>query len=158
MTSYLDEVSKATDLCDHTFTRNSSTKALKIADNKYFLSSGTSDTWWLNCTDGSSEKFGACFSCVTELNCRCTLITPEFSVGDTVNCPKEEKSITLKHRINMHLMHLLAANNSQDLNMSGSIFLSHVTQFGLNASIYDEFTVTDQIVARDEELSLNLKA
>ena len=158
--SYLDEVSKTTDLCEHTFTRreNSSTKAFKIADNKYFLSSGTSDTWWLNCTDGSFKRFEACISCVIELNCRCTLITPEFSVGGTVNCPKEEKSVTLKHGINMHLMHLLAVNKSQDLNTSGSAFLPHETQFGLNASIYDEFTGTDQIVARDEELSLNLKA
>ena len=107
--SYLDEVSKAIGLCDHAFTKkeNSLTRAFQIADNKYILSSGRSDTWWLNCTDGSSKHFEACVRCVIELNYRCMLITPEFSVGSTVNCPNDEKSVTLKHGINMHLMHLL---------------------------------------------------
>ena len=36
--------------------------------------------------------------------------------------------------------------------------MSHETQFGLNASLYNDFTNAEQIVAKDEDLTVNLKA
>ena len=158
--TYLDKVENVSQLCEHDFIvkQNSSTKAIQIAPNKYFLTSGTNDVWWLNCTNGDFMKFEACVSCVIELNCSCSLITPEFTIGAMVNCPKDDKPVTLKHGVNIHLMKLLS-NNTKDLtNVSGSTFLSHETQFGINASIYRDFTDAEQIVAKDEELTLNLKA